>query len=45
MEDMTYFLFLRTLNNYYLEGEGEGFTSTTCPGTMYGSTCIFAHKL
>ncbi|CAF4413983.1 unnamed protein product, partial [Rotaria socialis] len=22
-----------------------GFNSTTCPGTMYGSTCVFAHKL
>ncbi|CAF3957813.1 unnamed protein product [Rotaria sordida] len=23
----------------------SGFTSTTCPGTMYGSTCVFQHKL
>ncbi|CAF2953149.1 unnamed protein product [Rotaria sp. Silwood2] len=23
----------------------SGFTSTTCPGQMYGSTCVFQHKL
>lgn len=23
----------------------SGFTSSTCPGTMSGSTCVFAHKL
>ncbi|CAF1502836.1 unnamed protein product [Adineta steineri] len=23
----------------------SGFTSSTCPGTMYGSTCVFQHKL
>jgi hypothetical protein len=23
----------------------SGFTVSTCPGTMYGSTCVFAHKL
>lgn len=23
----------------------SGFTSTTCPGTMTGGTCVFAHKL